>query len=51
MTHHQRRLVPIAALVAALLLLAPVAFAQAPKVVMETLSVAARDPGIQLHVP
>jgi pimeloyl-ACP methyl ester carboxylesterase len=46
----RQRLVPIAVLVAILLLLISSAFAQAPKLVMETLTVAAKDPGIQLHI-
>src|SRR6266446_6847019 len=49
MTHRQC-LIPTAVLVAILLLVVSSAIAQAPKVVMETLSVAAKDPGIQLHI-
>lgn len=44
-----RRFLPLAP-AASLLLLAGAAFAQAPKIVTETIMVPARDPGIQLHV-
>jgi len=44
-----RRLLPLV-LVTSLLPLAGVTFAQAPKIVTETIMVPARDPGIQLHV-